>query len=212
MVIQNGVEHEAHIEHPRLIPAIVNTAVERTAPGRHDPPLGRPAHARRPARRRGVRGAAGGHRRCDTKLEPDFRTAAWRKLLSNVVGNPLTALTLRRAELFREPAIRELALALLHEAVAIGRAEGARLTDEDPHTTLAFIDALPPDVGSSMLHDRLAGRPLEIDPLLGAALRAAKRHDVPAPRLQTLYALLHFSRRESRRSLRIRPSVWQCGQ
>ena len=110
--------------------------------------------------------------------------------MSNVVGNPLTALTLRRAELFREPAIRELALALLHEAVAIGRADGADLTDEDPRTTLAFFDALPPDVGSSMLHDRLAGRPLEIDRQVGAALRAARRHDVPAPRLQTLYALL----------------------
>src|SRR6478735_895167 len=187
--IQNGIEHEAHIAHPRLIPAIANTAVERTAPGRLIHRSGnlltladRPGAAEFTAL---LKGSA-----LDTKLEPDFRTAAWRKLLSNVVGNPLTALTLRRAELFRDPAIRELALALAHEAVAIGRAEGARLTDEDPHTTLAFIDALPPGVGSSMLHDRLAGQPLEIDPLLGAALRAARRHDVPAPRLQTLYALL----------------------
>ncbi len=189
VVIQNGIEHEARIAHPRLVPAIADTAVERTAPGHLVHRSGdlitladRPGAAEFAAL---LEGSA-----LRTRLDADFRTAAWRKLLSNVVGNPLTTLTLRRAELFQEPAIRELALALLHEATAIGRADGANLSDDAPETTLAFFDALPADVGSSMLHDRLAGRPLEVDTLLGAALRAAERHDVPAPRTRTLYALL----------------------
>jgi len=125
-----------------------------------------------------------------TKLEPDFKTAAWRKLLMNLAGNPITALTGRRAEVFDDPAIRELARGLLDEAVAIGRAEGARLEPEDVNRTLAFYAGLPPVTGSSMLYDRLAGRELEIDTLVGAVLRAASRHGLPAARVQALFALL----------------------
>lgn len=187
VVIQNGIEHEAHLDD--VVPAIINTAVERVAPGHLIHRSGdqltladRPGAAAFAALLEGTA--------IRTSLEGDFRTAAWRKLLSNLVGNSLTTLTGRRAELFREPTVRALATAVLREAVAIGQADGARLAADDVDRTLAFFDALPPDVGSSMLHDRLAGRPLEIDPLLGAALRAAGRHGVDAPRLQTLYALL----------------------
>jgi 2-dehydropantoate 2-reductase len=189
VVIQNGVEHEAHIAHRGLIPAIANTAVERVAPGRLVHRAGdlitlaeRPGAAEFAAL---LEGSA-----LRTKLEPDFLTAAWRKLLSNLAGNSITALTGRRADVFTEPAIRELARGVLDEAVAIGRAEGAALTAEDVDATLAFIDGMPPDVGSSMLYDRLAGRALEIEPLVGAVLRAGVRHGFDAPRVAALYALL----------------------
>ena len=79
---------------------------------------------------------------------------------------------------------------VLEEALPVGRAEGARLTDDDVQRTVDFLTALPPDVGSSMLHDRLGGRPLEIDPLVGAVIRAGRRHGLPTPRVETLHALL----------------------
>ena len=41
-----------------------------------------------------------------------------------------------------------------------------------------------------MLYDRLAGRPLEADALVGAVIRAGRRHNLPTPRAETLYALL----------------------
>jgi 2-dehydropantoate 2-reductase len=189
VVLQNGVEHETQIAHPRLVPAIANTAVERTAPGHLIHRAGdlitladRPGAAEFAAL---LDGSA-----LQTKLEGDFQTAAWRKLLTNLAGNPITALTERRSDVFEDPPVRELARAVLEEAVAIGRAEGARLAPEDIERTLGFYAALPPDTGSSMLYDRLAGRPLEIDTLVGAVLRAAARHSLPAPRIHTLYALL----------------------
>jgi len=189
VVVQNGVEHDERVTHPRVVPAIANTAVERTAPGHLVHRAGdRVTLADRPGAQAFAELLAPAV--LQVVLEADFKTAAWRKLLANVAANPLSTLTLRRAELFGDPSIRELALALLVEVVAIGRAEGARLTDEDPHATLAFFDALPSDAGPSMLYDRLAGRPLEIDPLVGAVLRAADRHGLPAPRTHTLFALL----------------------
>jgi 2-dehydropantoate 2-reductase len=190
VVVQNGVEHDRlDARGAALVPAIANTAVERTQDGRL-------------VHRAGdlitladVPGAAGFAALLEgsglrVQLEADFTTAAWRKLLSNIAGNPLTALTGRRAEVFREPDMQRLALALLSETVAVGRAEGARLDDGDAERTIAALASLPPDTGSSMLYDRLAGRPLEVEPLVGVVVRAARRHGIDAPRAQTLYALL----------------------
>ena len=56
--------------------------------------------------------------------------------------------------------------------------------------TLAFYDALPPDTGSSMLFDRLAGRPLEHQGLTGAVVRAADRHGIDVPLNRAILALL----------------------
>ncbi len=186
LVVQNGVEHERGIRTP-VVPAIIVAATERTAPGRM---------VHRAGNRLTV--APGGEAFAgllagsvlEVVVEPDFKTAAWRKLLSNLGANPLTAITQRRSDVFREPAVRTFVLALLQEAVTIGRAEGAQLSDDDPATTLANYDKLPDDVGTSMLYDREAGRPLEIEPLVGAVLRAADRHGLRAPRAETLYALL----------------------
>jgi 2-dehydropantoate 2-reductase len=193
VVVQNGVEHRERVgPHARgaaLIPAITNTAVERTAPGRLVHRAGDEltvAEApRAPEFARLFDSTA-----LRVRVEDDFLTASWRKLLSNVAANPLTALTSRRMEVFSEPAVRELALGLLREAADVGRAEGAALADDEPERTLARYDALPPDGGSSMLYDRLAGRPLEVDPLTGAVVRAAHRHGLPAPLNQAVLALL----------------------
>jgi 2-dehydropantoate 2-reductase len=185
VVVQNGVEHAQGIDRA-IVPGIINTAVER-APGK----LVHRAGGRLTLAPGGeaftalLDGSA-----VEVVIEPDFKTAAWRKLLSNFGANPLTAITQRRSDVFREPVVRAFVLDLLAEAIAIGRAEGARLTDADAANTLANYDALPDDVGTSMLYDREAGRPLEIEPLVGAVLRAAERHGLQAPRAETLRALL----------------------
>jgi len=57
--------------------------------------------------------------------EADFTTAAWRKLLSNVAANPITALTSRRLGVLRDTGVRVLASTLLAEAISVGVAEGA---------------------------------------------------------------------------------------
>jgi 2-dehydropantoate 2-reductase len=186
VVIQNGVEHEAHIAG---IPAIINTAVERVGPGHLKHSAGntltladRPGAAAFAALLRGTV--------IESVLEPDFTTAAWRKLLSNLAGNPITTITKRRSDVFQVPEALELVRALLEEALPVGRAEGARLTEDDVTRTVEFLTGLPPGVGSSMLYDRLAGRPLESDALVGAVIRAGRRHQLPTPRTETLYALL----------------------
>lgn len=124
-----------------------------------------------------------------TLLSADFKTLAWRKLLVNAVGNPVSALTLQRNAVFRRDDVAALCLALLEEAATVGRADGARLAADEAAQTMARLTAIPPDAGSSMYFDRLAGRPLEINALTGAVVEAAERHRVPTPLLRMLLTL-----------------------
>lgn len=184
--VQNGVEHRENLG-ADVVPALAYTAVERVADGvlRHGSgdrlivPDTAPELA-----------ALFATTSLQVELTDDFRTAAWRKLLANLAGNPITTLTLGRAAVLRDGGLRELAVGLLREGAAVGRAEGASLSDDDVARTLAFYDALPPDTGSSMLYDRLAGRPLEHQGLTGAVVRAAERHGIDVPLNRAILALL----------------------
>jgi 2-dehydropantoate 2-reductase len=121
---------------------------------------------------------------------PDFNTLAWRKLLINAVANPITALTLRRQAVFRRDDVKTLCLAILDEAAAVGRADGARLGADEAEKILATLLTYPADAGTSMYFDRLGGRPLEVEALTGAIVAAGERHHVPTPLNRMLLTLL----------------------
>jgi 2-dehydropantoate 2-reductase len=124
------------------------------------------------------------------KLGKDFATLAWRKLLLNAVASPVTALTLQRQAVLRRPDIKELCLAVLEEAIAVGRAEGARLADDEAARTLATLFTFSGELGTSMYFDRLANRPLEHEALTGAIVAAGERHGIATPLNRALLALL----------------------
>ncbi|OIJ86214.1 ketopantoate reductase family protein [Streptomyces colonosanans] len=73
---------------------------------------------------------------------------------------------------------REELVSLVEETAAVGRASGAAT---DPAAALARYDAFPAETKSSMQRDAEAGRPLELDAIGGALLRAAERHGVAVP-------------------------------
>jgi 2-dehydropantoate 2-reductase len=83
-----------------------------------------------------------------------------------------------------------VASALARECVAVGRAEGARLDDGDADAIVADLAAMPPDLNTSMLFDRLAGRPMEWDARNGVVRRLGARHGVPTPVSDVLVPLL----------------------
>lgn len=194
VVVQNGIEHEERVRPvagtAAVMPSIIYCSVERVSPGRivyHG--LSRlivPAGPDAPALADLFAGT-----RFEIVIEPDFRTAAWRKLLSNLAANPITALTLRRTRVFREEdSVLALAADLLAEAVRVAAADGAALTAADAETIAAGFANLTAGGGSSMLYDRLTGRPLEHEHITGAVVRAAERHGIEVPLNRAILALL----------------------
>ncbi len=124
------------------------------------------------------------------KASSDFLTVSWQKFLANIVANPLTAITERGIEVVRKGDMEQLALGLLREAVMVGRASGVTLADDAAEQTLRWMSRYPGETGTSMLQDRLDGRPLEFEALTGTVVRLGELHSLPTPLNRAILALL----------------------
>lgn len=74
---------------------------------------------------------------------------------------------------------------------AIAKASGVTLdSDVAAARTLAFIDSSEPGIKPSMQRDVEAGKPSELESMIGAAVRLGIKHNVPTPVMRFAYALL----------------------
>ena len=134
--------------------------------------------------------AAFGPAQQEIHLLGDLVRAGWQKLVSNSAVNSITALTCRRLEVMHDAALGDLPAQIMRECVSVARAEGVALDDDFADAVLSRVRRLPPDQGSSMLYDRLAGRELEHEALVGAVVSIGAEHGVATPASATLLSLL----------------------
>ena len=127
--------------------------------------------------------------RCAVELSADFLSVAWRKLLQNAVAG-LMVLANRRAGMFSRGEVTELALAYLRECLAVARAEGAALDDGVAQEIVDNFQRAPADLGTSILADRQANRPLEWDIRNGVVQRYGRARGIPTPISDVLVPLL----------------------
>jgi len=125
------------------------------------------------------------------KLAADIRLEKWRKLLINVAFNPLGAIShLGFGQVLDDEQGEWLAGQLMGEALQIARACGLSAAVD---VEAAFARARSSRLHkTSMLQDVEAGRPLELDPILGVLLELAAHHQLPAPTLRVVYACLRL--------------------
>ena len=77
----------------------------------------------------------------------------------------------------------------MEEVLAVAAAVGYPLDAEAIERNLNDTAEMKP-YRTSMCLDLMAGRPLEVEAILGNAVRLARAKGVPVPHLETLYALL----------------------
>lgn len=191
-VIQNGVEHvarfEQHFERGRIVPVMIDLPADRIAPGRSIQ-RGR-ARLVVPA---GQNGAdfieLFAATRFDMSQTDDFTTAAWRKLCLNSAG-AVSAVVLQGAGISHHDGVAGLMRDIVRECVAVGRAAGATLADTVPDEIVAGARGAPPDAENSMVADRRAGRPMEIDARNGVIVRLGRQHGIATPMNALMVALL----------------------
>jgi 2-dehydropantoate 2-reductase len=192
-VIQNGVEHRErfapYLRLEQIVPVIIDCPAER----RSD----RSVAQRGVARMTVMDGPVGldfaalfAGSPAAVECTADFLTAAWRKLCINSAG-AISALVAKPAGVMRDEELGKLALDIVAECVAVGRAEGANLDGEIGQRVLDGYRAGPPDSINSMLADRLAGRPMEIDARNGVIVRLGERHGIATPLNRMAAALLN---------------------
>ena len=193
-VAQNGVEHRARfvqwIPQERLLPVVVQISVDRQADGT--------MWQRGRARLAVEEGALGREfaelfrgSQSEVVVTEDFTTAMWRKLCGNSTAT-ITVLAGMPASKFkvRDEALARVALEMARECVAVGRAEGAQLDDSVAQRVADGIVNGTGDRANSMLADRLAGRPMEIEARNCVIVRLGEKHGITTPLNRMAVALL----------------------
>jgi 2-dehydropantoate 2-reductase len=117
-----------------------------------------------------------------------IRRDVWAKLWGNMNMNPLSALTrCGTSTMLGSPDIRELCERMMEEMQGCARHLGLEMS-MTPAQRIAVTQRLG-DFRTSMLADLEAGRPLELDPQLGAVVEIAQRLGVAAPFMRSILAL-----------------------
>jgi 2-dehydropantoate 2-reductase len=188
-VVQNGVEHRENFAPEwSVLPVVIDVPTERRPNGSI---LQRSKAVMRVPECSEGRAFAGLFAGTTAEVQPtaDFVSAVWGKLCINAAG-AISALTGKPAGILRDAAWGQVALDLIAECVAVGRAEGAILDDSTGERILAGYRAGSPESVNSLLADRLAGRPMEIDARNGVIVRRGERHGIATPLNRMTVALL----------------------
>lgn len=196
--LQNGVGHEKVLRRAfgprRAVLGICYIAADRPSPFGVAHNGGKDVHlAQTTANAPAARAAAdllraGGW---NVTVESDEDTMLWTKLCFNAAGNALGALCAApNGELARDPALRELLVGALREAVTTARKDGHNLLYPDMESLI--VKTYPNDSRqrNSMLQDLQAGRKTEVDAILGPILSAARRRRVKLTLLPRLHHLV----------------------
>lgn len=191
----------ATIEPERVIGCVVYPAAEMTTPGfiRHTEgnrlTLGEP-NGKKTERVQQLSHALA-QAGFKAPVREDIRTELWIKLWGNAVFNPISALTgATLVDICQFPPTRDLAAAAMTEVQTVAEKFGIHFG-----ISLERRIAGAEQVGAhktSMLQDIEAGKPTEVEALVGAVAELGRLVDVPTPHLDTLYAGVRLLERKER--------------
>ena len=182
----------ASLPYDQLIGCVVHAACRRTAPEEIEVAhadkliIGEPGggNSERVARLFALLDHAG--------LRPDVtnnvRRAIWYKLWGNMTMNPLSALTLSTADrILADEGLKPFILACMAEAAEIGAAIDCPISEsgQDRMGVTARLGAFK----TSMLQDVEAGRPIELEALIGAPREIGRRLGIATPNIDLLYSM-----------------------
>ncbi len=181
----------AAIEPRRVLGSIVYFATDIVEPGvvRHTEgnriSLGEPDGTRSDRSRQIAEALIAAGLRCPVTTR--IRQEIWVKILGNVAFNPISALTgATLVQMARDPDVNALVRRIMEETIAVG----AKLGLEVPITIDQRI-AGAEKVGehkTSMLQDLEAGRPIELEAVVGAVVELGERLNVLMPHTRAVYA------------------------
>jgi 2-dehydropantoate 2-reductase len=121
------------------------------------------------------------------RVTQHIRQEIWVKIMGNVAFNPISALTgATLAGIVRHPEVRALVRSIMGEAESVAKQLGHELP-----ITIDQRIAGAEKVGehkTSMLQDLEAGRPLELEAIVGAVIDIGERVGVPMPSTRAVYA------------------------
>ncbi len=124
----------------------------------------------------------------DVKVSERIQRDIWFKLWGNMTMNPVSAITGATCDrILDDELVRGFCSAVMREAQTIGARIGLPI-DQDPEQRHAMTRKLG-SFKTSMLQDVEAGRPIELDALVGSVREIGARLGVPTPSMDALMGL-----------------------
>ncbi|WP_246945205.1 ketopantoate reductase family protein [Bacillus pinisoli] len=125
-------------------------------------------------------------------LTDNIMRKKWEKLLWNVAFNPLSTVSEATVgEILDHEDLRKVADQVLDEAILIAQSLGIPLKDHMKDKVFADANSVR-EHKTSMLQDRIKGKPMEIESLCGFFVRKGEELRVEVPVIRTIYSLLTF--------------------
>jgi 2-dehydropantoate 2-reductase len=125
------------------------------------------------------------------ELAPDIRRVLWEKYLLISAQAGMTGLTRCPSGVLREtPESWRMYRLIVEELAALARAANVSLADDVVDGVMKQAAAIAPGAFSSLHHDLVQGKRLELEALHGHAVRLGERYGVPTPMVFAVYAAL----------------------
>ena len=121
----------------------------------------------------------------------NIKYEVWKKLMLNVAGNAITALTGVDYCMFAKSLETQyLCRTVMGEFVTVARAIGIELTEKDIEDTINYFLSFKVSKKTSMLEDVTNCRPTENDFIAGYVSKLAQKKGINVPHIDTLYYLV----------------------
>jgi 2-dehydropantoate 2-reductase len=136
-----------------------------------------------------------------TEIVADPMSQIWGKFAHNCAVNALAAVSgLRTGELFRVPEMNALQERVIDEILAVVKAKGWKLPENDPRKKIREHSRMRYNK-PSMLQHMEKGQRTEIDALNGALVREARALGIPVPYNETIVAFVKGLEKSRRQAL-----------
>jgi len=127
----------------------------------------------------------------EAELSDDISKALWSKMLYNSPANGMaSAARLSPRDLIEYPHGAAMFRSAIQEVANVGTAYGIPFGQDDVQGAMDLITARPMGARGSMQADLEAGRPLELEAIVGSVRRIGRKVNVPTPVFDMLYTLL----------------------
>ncbi len=130
---------------------------------------------------------------CEIKVTSDFKTESWKKLCESATLGAILCLSGETCWVFKDEKLRVLYRNILKETILIARADGAKIEDLFIDDMLTKLTNYPKTKGSSMLTDRLSGKPIELGAKNGIISKLAKQYNIETPINDLITLLLTYT-------------------
>jgi 2-dehydropantoate 2-reductase len=125
------------------------------------------------------------------ELSTDIRRVLWEKYLLISAQAGMTAITRSPIGVIRDtPESWRMYRLIVEELAALARASGVALGADAVEAIVKSAETIARDAYSSLHHDLVSGRRLELEALHGHAVRLGERLGVPTPMVFAVYAAL----------------------